>query len=87
MGRKLSNSGEQGGKTRFSPKIISVLLGGSLVYGTLSLVACGGGGGSSDSDNSSQLIQPVIGTRSKAIITVDGYTFKDLNGNGKLDPY
>ena len=86
MGRKLSNSGEHGGKSRFAPKIISVLLGGSLVYGTLSLVACGGGGGS-DSDPAVPLVNPVISTRSKAIITVDGYTFKDLNSNGKLDPY
>ena len=85
MGTKLSNSAERGEKSRFSPKLISVLLSGSLVCGTLSLVACGGGGG--DGDSSSLWTQPVLGNRTKAIITVDSYKFKDLNGNGKLDPY
>ena len=85
MGSKLSNSGERREKYRLSPKLISVLLGGSLVCGTLSLVACGGGGG--DGDSSAAITQPVLGVRSKSIITVDNYQFKDLNGNGKLDPY
>ncbi|HZL51455.1 MAG TPA: hypothetical protein VFC37_10965, partial [Terracidiphilus sp.] len=31
--------------------------------------------------------QPVLGHRSAAVITVDGLHFKDLNRNGKLDPY
>lgn len=31
--------------------------------------------------------QPVIGRRSAPLITVDGLTFKDLDRNGKLDPY
>lgn len=31
--------------------------------------------------------QPTLETRHKAIIEVDGLKFKDLNGNGKLDPY
>jgi beta-glucosidase len=31
--------------------------------------------------------QPVLGHRSAALITVDGLTFKDLDKNGKLDPY
>ena len=31
--------------------------------------------------------QPVLGYRSAAIITVDKLQFKDLNRNGKLDPY
>jgi len=31
--------------------------------------------------------QPEIGIRSKAVISVDGRRFKDLNANGTLDPY
>lgn len=32
-------------------------------------------------------LQPVLGTRSVAIITDDGYQFKDLNRDGELTPY
>ena len=28
-----------------------------------------------------------IEARAKPLLTVDGLTFKDLNGNGQLDPY
>ena len=31
--------------------------------------------------------QPILGHRSAQLLTVDGFTFKDLNRNGKLDPY
>src|SRR3984893_10802552 len=31
--------------------------------------------------------QPILGHRSVPLLTVDGLTFKDLNRNGKLDPY
>lgn len=31
--------------------------------------------------------QPALEVRSKRLITVDGLSFKDLNGNGELDPY
>ncbi|MBS0609884.1 MAG: glycoside hydrolase family 3 C-terminal domain-containing protein [Proteobacteria bacterium] len=31
--------------------------------------------------------QPTLSSRSKAIISVDGKQFRDLNGNGRLDPY
>jgi beta-glucosidase len=31
--------------------------------------------------------QPTIGARSKDIVAVDGYRFRDANGNGKLDHY
>jgi beta-glucosidase len=31
--------------------------------------------------------QPTIGYRSAPLLTVDGLTFKDLNRNGKLDPF
>jgi len=36
---------------------------------------------------SDQLLQPVLGTRSVAIIEKKGLKFKDLNKNGKLDRY
>ena len=31
--------------------------------------------------------QPDLQVRSKQLITIDGFQFKDLNGNGELDPY
>ena len=31
--------------------------------------------------------QPNLQVRSKQLISVDGLDFKDLNGNGELDPY
>jgi beta-glucosidase len=31
--------------------------------------------------------QAILGHRSASLLTVDGLTFKDLNKNGKLDPY
>ncbi len=31
--------------------------------------------------------QPILGHRSAPLVKVDGLTFKDLNRNGKLDPY
>jgi beta-glucosidase len=34
-----------------------------------------------------QARQPAIGARVKAVITVEGLRFKDLNANGQLDPY
>lgn len=51
--------------------------------------ACGGGGSSgNDGDNGGDaFIQPTLGAHAKTILTVDGYQFRDLNGNGKLDPY
>lgn len=34
-----------------------------------------------------QSTQPVLSHRSAPVLTVDGLQFKDLNRNGKLDPY
>ncbi|WP_154794157.1 glycoside hydrolase family 3 protein [Occultella kanbiaonis] len=31
--------------------------------------------------------QPALGSRSARILNIDGLEFKDLNGNGRLDPY
>ena len=33
------------------------------------------------------MCQPNLQVRSKQLISVDGLDFKDLNGNGELDPY
>ncbi len=41
-------------------------------------------------DDSGSLVQPEIGVKTgsgKTVITVDGYQFKDSNGNGSLDVY
>lgn len=32
-------------------------------------------------------VQPVLGARTKQFLVVDGFKFKDLNGNGRLDRY
>lgn len=51
----------------------------------------GAGCSSSSDDGGGKTEQPVLGIRTdttgKAIITVDGLKFKDLNANGVLDPY
>ncbi|MCR5547627.1 MAG: hypothetical protein K6F25_02635, partial [Bacteroidales bacterium] len=41
------------------------------------LAGCGGG----------QYVQPELGTRTVQVIEKNGYRFKDLDKNGKLDPY
>ena len=70
---------------RFALKPIA--LGASLLAVSAFLAACGG----SDDDKvihpSGLTEQPVIHARAKAALTVDGKQFKDLNANGKLDPY
>ena len=38
-------------------------------------------------DLGTQNRQPVLGARSSRLLDVDGLTFKDLNKNGRLDPY
>ncbi|MCB0839874.1 MAG: glycoside hydrolase family 3 protein, partial [Bacteroidetes bacterium] len=39
------------------------------------------------SSDSSDQTQPVLGYRAAKIIEDDNFQFKDLNGNGQLDPY
>ena len=63
---------------RKSPVPLS--LAGVFGIAAVTVAGCGGGGGG-------DLPQPVIGARSKAVVTVDGKQFKDLNGNGKVDAY
>ncbi|MGC3963365.1 MAG: glycoside hydrolase family 3 N-terminal domain-containing protein [Rhodocyclaceae bacterium] len=48
------------------------------------LAACGSDDPANDSDASAQ---PTLSARSKSVITVENKQFKDLNANGKLDPY
>ena len=47
------------------------------------LAGCGG----HDNELAAEAVQPVIGARSKAVLTVDGKQFKDANGNGTVDAY
>jgi beta-glucosidase len=65
-----------------SPKPVALAV--SALMTGLMVTACGG-----DSDNTGpvSVAQPVITAQAKTVITVDGRQFKDLNGNGKLDPY
>jgi beta-glucosidase len=48
---------------------------------TLALAACGNDTGSEG------YTQPVFGATTYTQLKVDGYTFKDMNRNGKIDPY
>lgn len=70
----------------FSMKAVPMFVRIALGLGAAAIVtACGGGG---DGEPSSIIYeQPTLGARAKSILSVDGYSFKDLNGNGKLDPY
>jgi beta-glucosidase len=56
----------------------------SLIAVSIALLA---GCGSDDSQDNNSASQPTLGVRTKATLTVDGKSFKDLNANGKLDPY
>ncbi|MDN2701143.1 glycoside hydrolase family 3 C-terminal domain-containing protein [Janthinobacterium sp. SUN100] len=48
---------------------------------TLALAACG------NDTVSEEYTQPVFGATTYSQLKVDGYTFKDMNRNGKIDPY
>lgn len=50
----------------------------------LALVALGG---CATHGPARQFEQPAIGVRSKTVLMVDGYRFRDANGNGRLDVY
>ena len=50
----------------------------------LAALAAGCGG---DSADTVAPVQPVLGAKSKAILSIDKAQFKDLNGDGKLDAY
>lgn len=43
--------------------------------------------GPSENRPSDLATQPVIGARSRAVLTVDGKQFRDANGNGMVDRY
>ncbi len=62
--------------------IPAALAAGTLVGGAL-IAGCGG----SDDDGGPLITQPTISAKAKPVLTVGGYQFKDLNANGKLDPY
>lgn len=66
----------------FPPRPVARAVAG--LVSTLMLAACGGG---SDNPGPAPMVQPVISAQKKAVIPVDDRQFKDLNANGKLDPY
>lgn len=70
---------------RFALKPIA--LGASLLAASTFLTACGGDDGAEILYPSGLAGQPIISARTKAVLTADGKQFKDLNANGKLDPY
>lgn len=51
------------------------------------LVACGGSNESPTVTVVATAVQPTMTARAKSLMTVDDKQFKDLNANGKLDPY
>ena len=53
------------------------------LMGMAGLAVLAGCGGSGDEE----MAQPVMGARSKPLLTIEGKQFKDSNGNGKLDAY
>ncbi len=53
----------------------------------LSAALLGGCGSDSDSDHDTSYTQPSLGYRSVALLTKEGYSFKDLNRDGTLNPY
>ncbi len=59
------------------PVIVLSSLAGIAVAGALALA----------SGRNAAVDQPAIGARVKPVLTVGGLQFKDLNGNGRLDPY
>src|SRR5512137_416194 len=67
----------------FARRAIPAALAAAKLVGSAFIAGCG-----SDDDNGGPLIeQPTIGAKAKPLLTVGGYQFKDLNANGKLDPY
>lgn len=66
-------------RTRFVPR--RLLLGAAAVLGGSVLLACGGGA------QPEPLVQVPIQARAKAVISRDGFQFKDLNGDGQLNAY
>ncbi|MCW8331003.1 glycoside hydrolase family 3 C-terminal domain-containing protein [Photobacterium sp. SDRW27] len=53
----------------------------------VALVLAGCNSSSKSNDGKDELLQPAIESRVHAVIEVDGYQFRDANGNGKLEPY
>lgn len=53
----------------------------------LSAALLGGCGSDSGSGSNTSYTQPTLGYRSAKLLTKDGYSFKDLNRDGELNPY
>lgn len=58
----------------------------SLVFAA-TLAACGGGDDGRDIDDPVTSVQPPLSSRSKPILQVGKFHFRDLNGNGQVDRY
>ncbi|WP_419534417.1 glycoside hydrolase family 3 N-terminal domain-containing protein [Endozoicomonas sp.] len=50
-------------------------------------IALAGCDSDSNDDNSQSFTQPAISTQTKPLLSVSGYSFKDSNNNGTLEPY
>lgn len=59
----------------------------AIAMGVATLLAACGTGESTTVTVAETSVQPTMTTRAKSLLTVDGKQFKDLNANGKLDPY
>ena len=53
----------------------------------VALILAGCNSSSSDSDDKDKIVQPIVQSRVHDILEVDGFQFRDLNGDGKLAPY
>ena len=53
----------------------------------VALILAGCNSSSSDSDDKDKIVQPVVQSRVHDILEVDGYQFRDANGDGELTPY
>jgi beta-glucosidase len=53
----------------------------------VALILAGCNSSSSDSDDKDKVVQPIVQSRVHDILEIDGYQFRDANGDGELAPY
>ena len=51
------------------------------------LIACGSSDDDPETPAGGLIVQPTLGARAKAVLSIDGNQYRDLNGNGTLDVY
>jgi beta-glucosidase len=71
------------GAFAFARRAIPTALAAGMLAGGALIAGCGG----DDDDGGSLTMQPTISGRAKPVLSVGGFQFKDLNANGKVDPY